>query len=81
MAFPEVGVLAGGTQTDAAVTDDTGRPLLVPRTRFKKEGDDDCNDVNLHSASFMCWWTVGRQGAAATDAYAPTDGTSKQPCT
>ena len=36
MAFPEVGVLAGGTQTDAAVTDDTGRPSWCQEHVSKK---------------------------------------------
>ena len=25
----------------------------MPIIRFKEEGDDDCNDVNLHDASFI----------------------------
>ena len=82
MAFSEAGVLAGGTQADAAVTDAAGRPSWCHALVSKKEMTTATMWTCMVHLSY-CWWTMGgvkektvRHGPTGADeAYLP-EGTN-----
>ena len=53
--------------------------LLVSKRNFTEEGEVECHDMRLHDVLFKLLVDSGRQNAAATEAYAPSDGTKTCP--
>ena len=78
MVIPEAVAWAGGTQSDAAVAENTGRPFWCQKEIPKRREMSSATTWDCMTYFSNCWWTMGRQNAAATEAYAP-DGTKTCP--